>query len=134
MTGVCSKQACAALLTAAAMLRPIAGHAQEPVITLPPIQVEGEAPRDSTRDKYLKEVSPSATKTDTPIIETPQSITTITREQLDDQNPQSVKDALNYTAGVLSSPDTTSRYDSVFLRGFGDLISRHAASLVGGDA
>ena len=119
MTGVCSKQACAALLTAAAMLRPIAGHAQEPVIVLPPIQVEGEAPRDSTRDKYLKEVSPSATKTDTPIIETPQSITTITREQLDDQNPQSVKDALNYTAGVLSSPDTTSRYDSVFLRGFG---------------
>ena len=119
MTGVCSKQACAALLTAAAMLRPIAGHAQEPPIILPPIQVEGEAPRDSTRDEYLETDSATATKTDTPVLETPQSVTTITREQLDDQNPQSVKDALNYTAGVLSAPDTTSRYDSIFLRGFG---------------
>ena len=119
MKGECSKRACAALLTAAAMLSSTAGHAQEPPITLPPVQVEGEAPRDSTRDAYLERDSATATKTDTPVLETPQSVTTITRKQLDDLNPQSVKDALNYAAGVLSAPDTTSRYDSIFLRGFG---------------
>ena len=119
MTGVFSKRAGAALLTASAMLSPMAGHAQEPAVTLPPVQVEAEAPRGSTRDEYLERDSASATKTDTPVLETPQSVTTITRKQLDDQNPQSVKDALNYTAGVLSAPDTTSRYDSLFLRGFG---------------
>ena len=119
MMGVCSKRACATLITGTALLSPMAGHAQEPAIALPTVEVAGEAPRDSTRDEYLEKDSVSATKTDTPILETPQSITTITRQQLDDQNPQSVKDALNYTAGVLSTPDTTSRYDSIFLRGFG---------------
>ena len=119
MMGVCSKRVCAALITGTALLSPMAGHAQEPALTLPTVEVAGEAPRDSTRDEYLEKDSVSATKTDTPVLETPQSVTTITRQQLDDQNPQSVKDALNYTAGVLSAPDTTSRYDSIFLRGFG---------------
>ena len=119
MMGVGSKRGCAALLTAGAMLSPTAGHAEEPAIALPTVEVAGEAPRDSTRDEYFEKDSVSATKTDTPVLETPQSVTTITRQQLDDQNPQSVKDALNYTAGVLSTPDTTSRYDSIFLRGFG---------------
>lgn len=119
MMGVCSKRVCATLLTASAILSPMAGHAEEPALTLPTVEVAGEAPRDSTRDEYLEKDSVSATKTDTPVLETPQSVTTITRQQLDDQNPQSVKDALNYTAGVLSAPDTTSRYDSIFLRGFG---------------
>lgn len=120
MRGQFSRQACGALLTATAILAPPAGRAQEPAVPLPPIQVEGEAPSDSTREEYRKEDSTTATKTGTPVLETPQSITTITRKQLDDQNPQSVKDALNYTAGVLSTPDTTSRFDSIFLRGFGN--------------
>ena len=119
MTGVCSKRACAALVTAAAMLSPTASYGQEPDIVLPPVRVAGETVRDATRDEYLKKDSATATKTDTPVLQIPQSVTTITREQLDDQNPQTVKDALNYTAGVLSAPDTTGRYDSIFLRGFG---------------
>jgi iron complex outermembrane receptor protein len=61
----------------------------------------------------------TATKTSTPVLETPQSISTVTRHQLDEQNPQTVGNALRYTAGVLSEVDATSRYDSVFLRGFG---------------
>lgn len=101
------------------MLAPLAAHAQTPAITLPSVRVEGEAPDDQTRDDYLKKSAVTGTKTDTPAIETPQSVTTITRKQLDDQNPSSVKDALNYTAGVLSAPDTVSRYDSLFMRGFG---------------
>lgn len=101
------------------MLYPLTGYAQDKAVVLPTIPVEGHGQPDQTRDVYYKGEQAAATKTDTPILETPQSITTITRKQLDDQNPQTVKDALNYTAGVLSTPDTNSRYDSVFMRGFG---------------
>lgn len=79
-------------------------------------------PQDSivvTGDRYLDEVPSSATKTRTPAIETPQSIVTVTRRQMDDQNAQTVGAALRYSAGVLSDIDATSRYDTVFLRGFG---------------
>lgn len=61
----------------------------------------------------------TATKTGTEVLETPQSVTTVSRKQLDEQNPQTVSEALRYTSGVLSDRDSTSRYDSVFLRGFG---------------
>ncbi|CBS91138.1 TonB-dependent siderophore receptor [Azospirillum lipoferum] len=117
MTGVFPKRAGAALLAATATLSPMTGHAQEQAVTFPTLQVEGD--RLKGTNEYLRQDSSSATKTETPVLDTPQAITTITRKQLDDQNPQSVKDALNYTAGVLSTADSTSRYDSVFMRGFG---------------
>jgi iron complex outermembrane receptor protein len=42
----------------------------------------------------------TATKTDTPLIETPQSVSVVTRERLDAQAVQHVQEALRYTAGV----------------------------------
>lgn len=88
-------------------------------VTSPPILVNADRAQDSTRERYLDKRSTTATKTDTPVLETPQSISTVTRRQIDDQNAQSVSNALRYTAGVLSDADTNSRYDSVFIRGFG---------------
>ncbi|WP_322516633.1 TonB-dependent siderophore receptor [Rhodopseudomonas palustris] len=73
----------------------------------------------NTSDRYLDQRSTTATKTDTPVLETPQSISTITRRQMDDQNAQTVGNALRYTAGVLSDADSNARYDSIFIRGFG---------------
>jgi iron complex outermembrane receptor protein len=73
----------------------------------------------NTADRYLDKSSGTATKTDTPVLETSQSISTVTRRQMDDQNVQTVGNALRYTAGVLSDADTNSRYDSIFMRGFG---------------
>nr|WP_242698808.1 TonB-dependent siderophore receptor [Alteromonas sp. 5E99-2] len=72
-----------------------------------------------TSERYLEEVATSATKTNTSVIETPQSIVTITRAQIDHQNSQTVSEALRYSSGVLSDVESTSRNDSVFLRGFG---------------
>ena len=110
------------LLATSTMLSPLAAYAQDAEVTLPAIEVEADADaydQNTTRDSYLDSTPKSATKTLTPVSETPQAISTVTRRQLDDQNPQSVKDALNYTAGILSTPDTTSRYDSMFMRGYG---------------
>ncbi|GAA5629279.1 ferrichrome outer membrane transporter/phage receptor [Brucella sp. NBRC 12953] len=92
--------------------------AQEAATQLETIVVEGET-RADTRDTILLQKSLSSTKTDTALLQTPQSVSTITRRQLDDQNPQTVSEALRYTAGVLSDGDSNTRYDSIFLRGFG---------------
>lgn len=72
-----------------------------------------------TGRRYLDAQPASATKTDTPAVETPQSVTTVTRDQIDDQNVQSVGQALRYSAGTMSDVEISTRYDSVFLRGFG---------------
>lgn len=90
-------------------------------ITLDPIEVQAAGERASGPvDGYVARRSDSATKTDTPLIETPQSVTVITRDQMDDQAVQSVGQALRYSAGVQAETRLSSgRYDSVFIRGFG---------------
>ena len=109
----------ALLMTVAASVVPLAAYAEEPIIYLHTIEVEGEFSGTSPAHEYFTDTTTTATRTDTPVLEIPQSISTITREQIDDQNPQSVREALNYTPGVLSGIDATTRYDSVFMRGFG---------------
>lgn len=69
---------------------------------------------------FVARDSATGTKTDTPLIETPQSISVITRDQLDAQGVRTVNDALRYTAGVgVENRGTSTRYDGVMIRGFG---------------
>jgi iron complex outermembrane receptor protein len=49
---------------------------------------------------YVAKLTRAGTKTSTPLNEIPQSISIVTREQMADQNVQSMQDALRYTAGV----------------------------------
>ncbi|CAN1722161.1 iron complex outermembrane recepter protein [Hyphomicrobium sp. 1Nfss2.1] len=84
-----------------------------------PAPVQRDGTSASTRNTYQPADTFSATKTDTPVIETPQAISTVTRKQLDDQNQQTVGGALGYSAGVLASFEQNARYDNIFLRGFG---------------
>lgn len=64
--------------------------------------------------------APSSTKTETPLIETPQSISVITREEMDVRAVQTVADALSYSAGVQAeAAGIDSRVDEVSVRGFG---------------
>jgi iron complex outermembrane receptor protein len=67
---------------------------------------------------YSAKRSATATKTDTPLAETPQSVTVITRERIEDQGATSLQDALNYAAGVRSDAyGLDSRSDGVRVRG-----------------
>ena len=68
---------------------------------------------------YVAPMSTTGSKTDTPLIEAPQSLGIVTRQQMDDQAPLTVSQALRYTAGVLPEVRPSARYDSVFVRGFG---------------
>lgn len=86
-------------------------------IALDMIEVQGEGLFGPT-DGYIASDSLTATKTDTPLIETPQSVSVVTRKQLDDQNSKTVSEALRYTAGV-AAETRTGRYDYPNIRGFG---------------
>ncbi|WP_208949980.1 ferrichrome porin FhuA [Rahnella sp. ChDrAdgB13] len=66
--------------------------------------------------------SATATKTDTPIEKVPQSVSVVTREEMDTHQPQSVKEALGYTPGItVSTRGSSNTYDAVKIRGFGSV-------------
>lgn len=60
-----------------------------------------------------------ATKTDTPIAETSQSVSVIAREEMDARGVQNLNDAMRYVAGVsLESTGIDNRVDDFRIRGF----------------
>lgn len=68
---------------------------------------------------YIAENSAAGTKTDTPILVTPRSISVVTRDEMDDRGVQNVVDAVSYTAGVLTGAyGYDPRFDDIYLRGF----------------
>ncbi|MES2492214.1 MAG: TonB-dependent siderophore receptor [Pseudomonadota bacterium] len=65
---------------------------------------------------YVALESTTATKTDTPLIDVPQTINVITREQLDDQAQHSMADVLRYVPGTTVGQGEGNR-DQITLRG-----------------
>lgn len=79
--------------------------------------------------------STSATKTNTPLIETPQSITLLNRDELEKRNAQSIVQALDYVAGVAPNQRGTlgARYDQLAIRGFSPTIFLNGMRFQGGN-
>lgn len=68
---------------------------------------------------YVAKHSATGTKTDTPIEKTPQSISVVTREEMDMRQPETVKGALAYSPGVMvGNRGASTAYDAVNIRGF----------------
>ena len=67
-------------------------------------------------DGYDIEKTPTATKTQTPLVDVPQAISVISREQLDDQAIATLGDALRYVPGVTLGQGEGHR-DQITLRG-----------------
>lgn len=67
-------------------------------------------------DGYLAGNSVTATKTDTPLLDVPQSISVVTRERLDDQAQRSMADVLRYVPGTTVGQGEGNR-DQITLRG-----------------
>lgn len=68
----------------------------------------------------LKAEGRAATKTDTPLIELPQTVTVIDDAELTRRNALSINQALGYVAGVAPNQrgNVATRYDQLFVRGF----------------
>lgn len=91
---------CGCLAIGAAAASPI-GQARAEDVVLDPVSIE--AAHETGRSPvtgFKANVAATATKTDTPILETPQAITVITRDRMESQNVRSTTDAVRYTAGV----------------------------------
>lgn len=94
---------------------------------LAPVSVVGAAPTGASETPrgptagYVATRSASATKTDTPLLETAQSVSVVTREQMEDQGSKTVMQAMRYTPGAFTGQvGASNRYDYVILRGMVD--------------
>lgn len=75
---------------------------------------------EANRDRgVVPTTSSSSTKIEVPLLETPQSISVVTREEIEDRGATSVQEALSYTPGLLIGVGgEDSRVDDVLIRGF----------------
>jgi catecholate siderophore receptor len=89
---------------------PSAPSADQPIV-LDPVEVQGTVP-----DAYQVKRATLATKTDTALIDTPQSISILTKELLADTATTSIGDAVRYIPGVGTAQGEGNR-DTVVLRG-----------------
>ncbi|CAM3142161.1 TonB-dependent siderophore receptor [Komagataeibacter xylinus] len=97
-------------------------------ITLGPVRVGGAATHQNPAGPgvgYVAETTMAGTKTDTSIMEIPQSVYVVTKQLMLDQQPQSVQEALRYTPdiyteqlGTYSNGAAYSGYGGITQRGF----------------
>jgi iron complex outermembrane receptor protein len=90
--------------------------APAPVTPQPVVQAErGTGPVTG----YTAKQSVTATKTDTPILETPQAISVVTKDQATAQGAQTLSQALRYVQGVtLDLYSANTFFDAIKVRGF----------------
>ena len=85
-----------------------------------PFAAAQEAQRDNLGTVTVT-AQQAATKVETPSIEIPQSVSTITREDMDKRGISTVQRATDYTPGVYSNQiGASNRFDYLVLRGFSD--------------
>lgn len=97
------------------------------VTTLGPINVEGRLESAyGPVDGYVATRSATGTKTDTPLIETPRSVSVIPADQIESQNVTNIGSAFRYTPGIYGEErGAVQTRTSLVVRGF---ISRSAVS------
>lgn len=135
MTAICGARTRSVLLCSAAVLAG-AGSAwaqQASDVQLDEITVEGRAGAQTPTgpvDGYVATRTITGSKTDTPLIEVPQSVSVVTRDEMDDRGAQNVGQALDYSVGVLGTPfGTDPRFDAPLLRGFSAANSQYLNGL-----
>jgi iron complex outermembrane receptor protein len=114
----------ACLMSATALTSPLVSPALAQdtgaAVVVPGVDVTSNAERalDPVRG-FVARQEITGTKTDTPLIENPQSISVVPRDQIDARQAQTLGEALRYTAGVRGENyGTDSRTDWFQIRGF----------------
>ena len=79
---------------------------------------------------YVVPTTQIATKTETSVLETQQSVSVVTGQQIRDQGATSVGQALRYSAGAVAEPyGATPGFDEPNIRGFGSNNSQYLNGL-----
>ena len=70
-------------------------------------------------DGYVAGNSSTGTKTNTPLREIPQSVSVVTRDQIEDRGAETLNEAIGYSAGIGVNPfGDDARFDQFIIRGF----------------
>ena len=91
------------------------------ITTLPTMTVIDQAERDvnsPTNPDYSRTNATTATKTDTPLMETPYAVTVVPQQVLKDKQITRLEDAITSVAGVQSSWTNGGQSDVFMMRGF----------------
>jgi len=92
--------------------------APQPVVSEPSPQTQGERGTGPVRGVVATQ-SVTGTKTDTPILETPQSLSVVTQAEIASQQSQTLPQALRYVPGVVTEPyGASSLSNDIKVRGF----------------
>lgn len=100
--------------------------------TLPEMVVSEKAEKPDTG--YVATRATSATKTDTPIMQTPASIQVIPRQVIEDQQALRLYDVTRNVSGVLRQYDTGGSADDLIIRGFGARRSMYRDGVLAQDS
>ena len=113
----------AAAITSPAQAQPALAVTTPVAVALDELAVEGLGrgaprfePQGGVTVGYLGKATRSATKTPTPLLDTPQSVSIVTREQILDQGFQSIGEATRYVPGVIQAQGEGNR-DELIIRG-----------------
>lgn len=95
--------------------------------TLPAVQVVGQAVRDATTEGTGSYTTRATTlgKTEHSLREIPQSVSVITRQQMDDRNVVTIEDAMHYATGIGYYTNAGQGSGSFYARGYGGLQAQY---------
>lgn len=88
--------------------------------TLEPIVIQGASSDSKTdRTSVAAKNSSAATKINTPLVETPRSVSVTTEKEIEQRGAQSIIEAVRYSAGVTTGPNGFDpRFDQIYIRGY----------------
>lgn len=102
--------------------------------TLPTVRVRASAERETASGPvlgYAAQRSATGTKTDTPLLETPQSVSVVGREEMEARGAQDVMDVVRYAPGITTNvygPDNRG-WEDIVMRGFNTYYSGYRDGL-----
>ncbi len=95
---------------------------------LAPIVITGGG--NGATDGYQPVATSTATRTDTPVLDIPQTVNVVSQKVLEDQHATSLDDALANISGISQANTLGGTQDSIIRRGFGD--NRDGSILING--
>lgn len=103
---------------AALALLAAAGSASAEDTVLDPVLVQGTGSVEGNGSLVAKQAR-TATKTDTPILDVPASVSVVTEKEMEERGVTNIQEALSYTSGVFVDEfGSDDRYDYFRIRGF----------------
>ena len=82
------------------------------------VALQGVEISESADDGYRAKTS-EVGKTNTPILEIPQTVNVVTQQQIKDKKPETLAESLQNVSGVSYGNTTGGIFDSIIKRGFG---------------